>query len=129
MLGGVGAIIGGLSGKQETSSGTVKSLELKIIINNTSDPIFNISLLSKTSAGISTNDKKYKEAKAKADHWQAVFEAIIKQADAEEQQIQKSINIESGSISDELKKLSELKELGVLTEDEFMQQKQKLLNR
>ncbi len=129
LLGGVGAVIGGLSGKKETLNGKVKNLELKIIINDTSKPIFSISLLSKTSDEVSTNDAKYKEAKTKAYHWQAVFEAIIKQADAEEQQIQKSTTVESGSISDELKKLAELKELGILTDDEFSEQKQKLLSR
>lgn len=129
LLGGVGAIIGGLSGKQETSKSKVKNLELKIIINNTSKPIFTIPLLPKTLNEISTSDTKYKEAKANAHHWQAVFEAIIKQADAEEQQSQKNTTVESGSISDELKKLAELKESGILTDDEFVQQKQKLLNR
>ncbi|HQS67381.1 MAG TPA: SHOCT domain-containing protein [Sulfuricurvum sp.] len=128
LLGGAGAVIGGLSGKKETSAGKIKSLELKIIINDTSNPIFIISLLSKTSNGISTEKTEYIDAKSGADHWKAVFEAIIKQADAEEQQAEKHTTVESGSVSDELKKLAELKESGILTEDEFLQQKQKLLN-
>lgn len=128
IFGGAGAIVGGLSAKKEAGIGKVKSLDLKIIINDTSNPIFNISFLSKTSE-ISTNDIKYKDAKAQADHWKAVFEAIIKQADIEEQQNQKNTIVESSSISDELKKLAELKEAGILSDDEFLQQKQKLLNR
>lgn len=129
LLGGVGAVIGGLSGKKETSKSKVKNLELKIIINDTSKPIFTISLLPDKSDGVSTEDVVYKNAKEKAYHWHAVFEAIIKQADAEEQQAEKSNTFENGSVSDELKKLAELKESGILTDDEFLQQKQKVLNR
>lgn len=128
LLGGVGAVIGGLSGKKETSKSKVKNLELKIIINDTFKPVFTISLLPDKSDGVSTEDVVYKNAKKKAYHWHAVFEAIIKQADAEEQQAEKSNTFENGSVSDELKKLAELKESGILTDDEFLQQKQKVLN-
>ena len=64
----------------------------------------------------------------KAIYWHGLVEVLIKQANIEDKNINaKKDNFETISIADELKKLVELKESGVLTNDEFQQQKSKLL--
>lgn len=125
LLGGVGAAVGALSGKKQSSTGKVKKLELVIKLNDTSNPIFTISKLHSETF---MNNQNYIVPKKELDYWHAVFEAIIKQADMEYQNLNHASSREALSVSDELKKLAELKESGILTEDEFIQQKQKLLH-
>ncbi len=54
--------------------------------------------------------------------------SIIMNKISEAKNIQPSINVTSNSKMDELKKLGELKASGVLTEEEFQKEKDKLLN-
>jgi hypothetical protein len=75
-LGGVGAIIGGLSGKK-TSINKVKRIDLRVIVNDTGNPIYDINFLNEECE---KNSIKYKKAMDKARHWHALFTVIIKQA-------------------------------------------------
>lgn len=131
LAGGVGAIIGGLSGSQETSQ-EVKKVQLQIIINDTQNPIKTLTFLN-TDLPIKKSDPKYKSAYERANHWQKVMSVIINQVDEEDKQnernnLKETISISKGSTADELKKLAELKRDGILTDEEFNQQKQKLLS-
>ena len=56
--------------------------------------------------------------------WKDTFEIIIDSVNSEK----KSTSNSYSSVSDELLKLNDLKEKGILTEDEFEQQKRKLLS-
>ncbi|MDD9855558.1 MAG: SHOCT domain-containing protein, partial [Gammaproteobacteria bacterium] len=61
-----------------------------------------------------------------ARHWHGLLTAVIKQADLEDSAGEKAA-VDSSSVADELAKLAALKEQGVLSDDEFSNQKQKLL--
>lgn len=118
-FGGVGAIIGGLSGKT-TSSDEVHAIGLRLTINNTKDPIHDVYL---------GNEESYEQATENVRHWHGLISVLIKRADEEDKQHNSGIpeSRTNNSIADELDKLAQLKGEGILSEKEFQDQKQKLL--
>ena len=129
-LGGVGAIIGGLSGKTRSSE-KVKRVDLRITVNSTKSPLHDINFMD-------IEGKKdgivYKSAMDQARHWHGLIAVLIKMADNEDSSKEgfESLSKEKGdstaSLADELSKLSDLRDKGVLSEEEFSIQKQKLLS-
>ena len=129
-LGGVGAIIGGLSGKTKSSE-KVKRVDLRIIINDTKQPLHDINFMD-------IEGKKdgiiYKAAMEQARHWHGLIDVLIKTADNEDKRQERSEvsssaeNSSQASLADELAKLSDLRDKGVLSDEEFATQKQKLLS-
>ncbi|WP_119966699.1 SHOCT domain-containing protein [Simplicispira lacusdiani] len=125
-LGGVGAIIGGLSGKTQTS-GKIKKIDLRLTVNDTTNPLHDINFLD-------LETKKdgfiYKQAIQQARHWHGLIEVLIKRADLEDKaaSTNDAPKLPSGSVADELKKLAELRDAGVLSIEEFQQQKARLLS-
>lgn len=138
VLGGVGAIIGGLSGKKHQIN-KIKNIDLQILINDSKHPIYKINFLSvrKTSSFAMNNDKddsdgyskdsgKYKYCISNATKWHSILKVIINNADKENNlNIQNNNNL---SVSDEIRKLKALKDDGLITDDEFISQKNKVLN-
>ena len=129
LLGGVGAIIGGLSGKTETS-GKIKRIDLRLIVNDTKLPLHDVAFMN-------VEGKKdgiiYPQAIQQARLWHGIVEVLIKRADAEVKisQIEERLPppaLPAPSVADELKKLAELHSSGVLTSEEFQQQKVRLLS-
>ena len=124
-FGGVGAIIGGLSGKTQTS-GEVKKVDLRLTVNDTKNPLHDINFL-----GLKTKKDGflYKRAIQQARHWHGLIEVLIKRADLEDKaaNTNDTLKLPSGSAADELKKLAELRDAGVLSIEEFQQQKSRLL--
>jgi hypothetical protein len=125
--GGIGAVIGGLSGSQ-TSESKIKNINLQIVVNDTKNPVFNITFL-KSQLGVYKNSTEYKNSFESANYWYNLISVLIRKADEEDRikETKKQPNIETLSIADEISKLVSLKEQGILTEDEFNQQKLKLL--
>lgn len=131
LLGGVGTIIGGLSGKRKTT-GTVNKIDLRVTVNDTKNPVYEINFLSKETK----KDKQmYQQAIQQARHWHGLIEVLIKRADIEDNQ-KTNVDVtapliqqasQQSSVADEVKKLADLKASGVLTVQEFEQQKRKLL--
>lgn len=129
-LGGVGAIIGGLSGKTRSSE-KVKRVDLRITVNDTKSPLHDINFMD-------IEGKKdgiiYKSAMDQARHWHGLIAVLIKMADNEDVRNEsgKASSQENGgstsSLADELSKLSDLRDKGVLSDEEFSIQKQKLLS-
>jgi len=126
-LGGVGAIIGGLSGKTQTA-GKVKKIELRLIVNDTKNPIHDINFLNSESK---KDSYFYREAMKRARHWHALITVLIKQADMKDKTnvTNGKRKIQSVSIADEIKKLAELRDSGVLSDEEFQQHKARLLGK
>ncbi|GIK24692.1 MAG: hypothetical protein BroJett006_09380 [Betaproteobacteria bacterium] len=124
-LGGVGAIIGGLSGKTKTT-GKIKRVDLRITVNDTQNPHHDVNFIShETQKGGIVYDHAIKEAR----QWHGLIEVLIKRADQEDQErVGMATALRSISLADELKKLAELRNSGVLDDEEFQQQKTKLLN-
>lgn len=129
-LGGVGAIIGGLSGKTRSSE-KVKRVDLRVTVNDTKSPLHDINFMD-------VEGKKdgviYKSAMEQARHWHGLIAVLIKMADSEDTQKERSESTlaamggSTTSLSDELSKLSDLRDKGVLSDEEFSMQKQKLLS-
>jgi len=128
-LGGVGAIIGGLSGKSKSSE-KVKSIKLRVFVNEINSPLHEVNFLVIESKKGTT---LYNHAMENAQRAHASIGALIKQADREDKEKEaeqpqvKNDNIPT-SLADELSKLSELRDKGILTDKEFDKQKEKLLS-
>ena len=126
LLGRAGAIIGGLSGDTR-SSGSVNKIDLRLMINDTKKPLHDVNFLNlETKRGGS----RYQQATQQARHWHGLIEVLIKRADAEDKAdvTNSTTVIQSSSVSDEIKKLADLLNSGVLSANEFQQQKAKLLS-
>lgn len=127
-LGGVGMIVGGLSGKKVTA-GKVTRVDLRITVNDTKQPIHIINFLS--NVAFDKRSGAYHAVIEKAKWWYAIIEVLIKQADIEDKKAEaKEMNTTkpTPSIATELKLLSELRTSGVLSDQEFQEQKKKLLS-
>jgi hypothetical protein len=125
LAGGIGGIIGGLSGKTKSSS-IVERIDLRIIVNDASDPIHDIAFLRNTE----DNNRKYDEAIKLARRWHGTLQVVIRQAEQDIGKAQPSppaSDTRKAFVSDELRKLADLKVAGVITEAEFQQQKAKIL--
>ncbi|MEX5748765.1 SHOCT domain-containing protein [Massilia sp. X63] len=132
-FGGVGALVGGLSGKTRTAT-KIKQIALRIVANDPSSPLHDITFMN-------TDQKKdgfvYRAAMQNARHWHGILEILIKRADTEMKSSQPAAAIPQatpaaaldGSVADELEKLASLRTAGILTDDEFNTQKSKLLAR
>ncbi len=127
VLGGAGAIIGGLSGKTKTS-GEVEKIVLRLVVNHTKYPLHEIYFLNSEN-GNSKKTEFYQYAMQQARHWHSLIEVLIKRADMEDKEnaANNVVQISQSSIADEIKKLAELRDAGILSDVEFQQQKEKLL--
>ena len=133
IAGGAGAVIGGRSGKTKEKRG-VKSLVLRIVFKSTNKPIVKLGFIDaqeetlKTKRSIDLSEpyyaQLYKEALDSVKDWRDTFEIIIDSVNSEKEGASNSYF----SVSDELIKLNDLKEKGILTADEFEQQKKKILS-
>lgn len=133
LFGGAGAIVGGLTGKSEsasTSTDYVTQIDLKVIVKDTQNPVHIISFLSGTTV---KQSGLYKSTIEKAMKWQAIMNVLISQADEKDNagvEIEQFANEppqKNNMVSAEIYKLLELKNHGVITEQEFEAQKKKLL--
>lgn len=120
--GGIGAIVGGTTGSK-TQKENISSIDLKIIVNDTSNPVYRINFLNiKTKKGSFI----YKPAYAIAEHWHGIVSGLIRQGNDDEKN--SSNPVDNLSIADELKKFKELFDNGVITEEQFEKQKSKLID-
>lgn len=108
-----GLIIGGILNK-----GDIRKLELCLMINDTNNPYEKI--LFNTTKVWSGSDLLKIDIK----DWFAICSILIERADKED--LEKESN-GAFSISNELLKLNDLKEKGILTDEEFQTQKSRLL--
>ncbi len=79
-LGGVGAIIGGLSGKTRSSE-KVKRVDLRVTVNDTKSPLHDINLMDFEGK---KDGMIYEFAMEQARHWHGLITVIIKMADNED---------------------------------------------
>jgi len=120
LTGGVGALIGGVTGKR-TQDEKINNLDLKVVVNDTANPVFKINFLNiKTQKGSAF----YKMCYQKIETWHGIISVLIRQG---QNDITETSARPSPSVADELKKLRELVDNGILTGDEFDKQKAKLI--
>jgi len=126
-LGGAGAVIGGLSGKKKQID-TVRQIDLKLIINDMKNPIFILNIFeSDAGIGFKKASATYIKYKEQAQKWHSLLTVIIKKADEMDHNKNRATSTDKMSIADEIIKLKNLKDEGILSEKEFEEQKNKLL--
>ncbi|MCY6958872.1 SHOCT domain-containing protein [Clostridium brassicae] len=120
LLGGVGAVVGGVTGKKKTKS-IINSLRIKITVNYTSNPAIYVELIkTKTKS----NSTLYKIAYSQAQEILSMLSVITKNEKVKLHKQEDTI-----SVADEIRKLSKLVEDGLLTQEEFANEKNKILNK
>lgn len=132
LLGGVGAVVGGLAGKSGSeTSRVVTRLTLRLTVNSTSAPTHNIILINQP---LETSSDAFKTARATASEWSDLLAVLIKRAQSDSETPKttrpksRSPSPAKSSIADELKKLLELQQCGALSAEEFSACKAKLLS-
>tara|TARA_R110000796_G_scaffold227446_1_gene344216 strand:- start:2147 stop:2839 length:693 start_codon:yes stop_codon:yes gene_type:complete len=123
LLGGVGAIIGGLSGKTTTEQ-QAKGVKLKVVVNDINNPFHIIDFIESGNTGSTLPKTAVKEAT----EWHELLSTLIKINERNAKIRDEPTTIENSSMAEEIKKLKELKETGALSEDEFQQAKEKLIS-
>lgn len=118
-----GMIVGSLSGNSHSKAIT-NLIELKLVVKDIESPTHKIIIYN--------NDKdNYEQLSSEAEKWNARINLIIEQIDLEyasqKGEAETTPNDGNQSLADELAKLHELKQKGILTEEEFNAQKKKLL--
>lgn len=123
LLGGVGAVIGGLSGKTTTEQ-QAKGVKLKVVVNDIENPFHIIDFIEMGNAGSTPPQAAVKEA----EEWHGLLSTIIKINERNAKEKDEPTTTENSSMAEEIKKLNELKETGALSEIEFQQAKEKLIS-
>lgn len=134
LFGGVGAIVGGSTAKAKQNK-EIRIMSIKILLKSTSKTNITLNIYeagvdgsvleTKGMAGRMAYDKLMKEVIGIKD----IFSIIIDMVDKDLMQQKHVPSLSSVSIADELEKLAKLKESGILSEQEFAEQKKKLLNK
>lgn len=122
LLGGVGAVIGGLSGKKNTSH-IINNIELKLTLKDSKISIFSFVFFKRVNKEDSPQIYVHRSHK-----WHSIMKAIITQTERNIQEEENKIQDDNSlSIPDEILKFKKLKDDGIITEEEFNNQKSKLL--
>lgn len=120
VLGKTGAVIGGLSGKK-TSTQSINKIDLLITVNDSENPIHKINIANSWGGMKPVSYLDYE----KALYWHNLISVLIKQAEQEDN-ISNNKNT-SQNIIDDLNKLIELKNKGILTDEEFQKLKEHII--
>lgn len=135
LIGGAGAIVGGLSGDTSQNK-KVQSMNIKILVRSKTTPSINLPI-NLIGEAFNTKDEKSKQIyKSRIQEANAIKDLISVIIDNSNQQQTTQITTNStpetpkqvSNIADELTKLAQLKDAGILSEEEFQQQKKKLLS-
>lgn len=137
VAGGAGAVVGGLSGDTKQNK-KVSKVQVKIKVRDINKPSYLINCFDCKTMTTEGNPIKpsslegylYKQGLMDANHIADTISAIIDMTDKEEKGISQTNPQQqktTGSVADELTKLAELKDKGILTEEEFSEQKKALL--
>ncbi|MFT3729552.1 MAG: SHOCT domain-containing protein [Terricaulis sp.] len=117
-FGGLGLLLGGLTGSKRNQS-TVHSIALKVFVDDSAAPAHMIEFFkSPDKKGTDSASGYVKTAAGKLDHYHALLLNALKV---------QSPSMKVDDAATQIAKLWELKQSGALTEEEFIQQKQRLL--
>lgn len=125
LAGGVGAIVGA---NTRASKNVINSLQIRIITKNISNSLYTIDLI-KTEIG--KNSMEYRNAMNFANNVYAILTSIITNNNKVSNNLGGKKTMEQNDNSnfiEQLERLSKLKNDGMITEKEFEESKQKILN-
>lgn len=129
LFGGAGAIVGGITGPKKTKK-IVESLVIRLTVDDIDNPIIMLPLItSKTK----TSSKEYTEAFMLSQKIISTLNVITSNQDEKVQKIEviNTPNVELVTDYDpyeELKKVKDLLDMGIITQEEFDAKKKELLN-
>lgn len=124
-FGGVGAIIGGLSGSSTSVSGA-KRLSVRITVEDADKPLHEVTFYeTDRKKGGRRGDMLFDQGAQQVAEFAAHIEAAMRQADAAAPE---SAPPPGDSVAGQISALWQLKEAGALTAQEFETQKARLLN-
>ena len=129
IAGGAGAVVGGLSGNEKQTK-AVSEIAVKLLLRSSSNTSFTMTLYK--GQPLKTKDdtarQKYEQLANNAQKIKDLISVVIDRIDRGYGLSQPSIIQQNNlTVADELTKLAKLKEQGILTEEDFAQQKAKLL--
>ncbi|HHE8717981.1 TPA: hypothetical protein ACPGBK_001201, partial [Haemophilus influenzae] len=123
LFGGVGAIVGGL-GSSTKSSETVNKIEIRLVVNDKTNPIYDINFLS-TEIDKNELPSIYEGISKQARTWYGYFEVMINNAKNNVEEIkEKDIDVIT-----KLERLNLLKASKAISEEEFSILKKDLLGK
>lgn len=121
IAGGVGAIVGVNSKKNKN---IINNLSIDIITTNLENSVFTMKIID-CPIDINQNQLFYNQAIRFANDVYATVQSIINNNVSRKEEMQ----IDSSNTLEELEKLSTLREKGIITEDEFLESKKKILSK
>lgn len=135
LAGGAGAVVGGLSGDTNIKK-KVSLLQVKMRLRDIDNPTLTINCYdckTMTSGQEAKTDSLlwgiYKQGLEHARQITDLVSVIIDDVDrAEKQSLSSPANNNNGSVAEEIAKLADLRDKGILTNEEFNAQKAKLLS-
>lgn len=112
-----------------TSKEKVKTIQLKVIVNDTKNPLQINTFLNETNS-IDRSSQKFTKANKEVMHLHSLFKVLIDKADKEDKKIEQrqNNNIPTYSSADEIRKLHDLLSDGIITQEEFESQKKKVIS-
>lgn len=122
LLGGVGAVLGGVTKKRKNTN-VVESLKIFVTLKDSDKKSENIDFITKKQK----RDKKFETILENAKMTMSGFDYIVSLI--EDDKTENTTIISETSLADELLKLKSLVDQGILTQEEFDEQKEKLLNK
>ncbi len=130
LMGGAGAVVGGLSGDIKKKR-EVKNMDVKILLRSTENTSCVLHFMD-SSSPLNSKDPsfnaRYEEFLRNANTAKDLLSIIIDDAkQTATQAVTQPVAPQPSSVADELAKLAKLKADGILTEEEFLAQKAKLL--
>ena len=139
LIGGVGLLVGGLTGKTR-SRNEISKVTIAITVNDTLRPLWVLPLLNEKKP-VPRSGKRAQAVLAAANHAHALLSVLIRQADdLEKRRVTERLNAvraspptqlknnqDRASFAEEFMKLAKLKEKGVLSESEFAEMKASLI--
>lgn len=141
IAGGAGAIVGGLSGKT-TGSTEITNITLRVITTDEQNTVFDLPFLEKKSP-IKKSSNEYSKAIQDVHKWNSIIKNIINHQEKEQtekinndkskekQTIENTEAVQdkkNNNIIDEIERLANMKEQGVLSDIEFNKLKSKLID-
>lgn len=119
LFGGVGAIVGGVTGKKHGKS-TCSNMQIKVTLNDMSEPTEYISLIT---SEVKKSSLLYKNMANQAQECLSLFQVICNtQSQPSAQPVASSIDV-----ADEIMKFKQLLDAGAITQEEFDAKKKQLL--
>lgn len=123
-FGGVGAIVGGSTGKKKAKN-LCTELRIKVTMRNPGNPVEYIDFISGLGAEYKKDGFLYRSLERQAQECMSLFQIILDENERSTPPIEAAP--QSSSVADEIKKFKELLDLGAITQEEYDTKKKQLL--